>query len=42
MALIASIIAGDCRNRLISIATSKPTTPMIKNVPIPERSRLVV
>ncbi len=42
MALIASCIAGDCRNMLISIATSRPTTPMIRNVPKPLRSFLVV
>ena len=40
--LIANIIAVDWTNMLMTIATSSPTTPMIRNVPKPDRSFLVV
>jgi hypothetical protein len=42
MALIARLSTGDWNQRLRSIATIRPTTPMIRNVPKPERSRFVV
>src|SRR3546814_2763217 len=42
MTLIARLSALDCTNMLITIATRMPTTPMIRKVPKPDRSYLVV
>jgi hypothetical protein len=42
IAEIANIIAGDCRKMLMTIATRRPITPMIRNVPMPLRSFFVV
>ena len=39
---IAIISAGSCRKMFANIATSSSTTPMNRNLPMPDRSRLVV